>query len=161
MVKNPPAMQETWVQSLGSEDPLKEEIAIHSSIIAWSPHGQRSLAGYSSWDHKESYMTEQLTKHSTRKEGSWRRNTGVVTVNNNKSGKHLLNLRQGKELSKLVLLVDFQNIRVWKWKVRTSLWYWLTPISSFPAGEKGAITSYFSLKTLKQRDWVSCLPSHS
>ena len=64
-VKNPPAMQETWVQSLGSEDPLKEEMAIHSSIVAWSPHGQRSLAGYSSWDHKELYMTEQLTKHST------------------------------------------------------------------------------------------------
>ena len=35
MVKNPPAMQETWVQSLGQEDSLEKEMAIHSSILAW------------------------------------------------------------------------------------------------------------------------------
>ena len=35
MVKNPPAMQETWVHSLGWEDPLEEGIATHSSILAW------------------------------------------------------------------------------------------------------------------------------
>ena len=35
MVKNLPAMQATWVQSLGQEDPLEEEIATHSSILAW------------------------------------------------------------------------------------------------------------------------------
>ena len=35
MVKNLPAMQETRVQSLGPEDPLEEEMAIHSSILAW------------------------------------------------------------------------------------------------------------------------------
>ena len=35
MVKNPPAMQETWVQSLSWEDPLEEEIATHYSILAW------------------------------------------------------------------------------------------------------------------------------
>ena len=35
MVKNPPAMWETWVQSLGWEDPLEEGIATHSSILAW------------------------------------------------------------------------------------------------------------------------------
>ena len=35
MVKNPPAMQEAWVQSLGWEDPLEEGMAIHSSILAW------------------------------------------------------------------------------------------------------------------------------
>ena len=34
-VKNLPAMQETWVQSLGQEDPLCEEMATHSSILAW------------------------------------------------------------------------------------------------------------------------------
>ena len=34
-VKNPPAMQETWVQSLGWEDPLEKEMAMHSSILAW------------------------------------------------------------------------------------------------------------------------------
>ena len=35
MVKNLPAMQETQVQSLGEEDPLEKELAIHSSILAW------------------------------------------------------------------------------------------------------------------------------
>ena len=34
-VKNPTAMQETWVRSLGWEDPLEEGMATHSSILAW------------------------------------------------------------------------------------------------------------------------------
>ena len=34
-VKNPPAMWETWVQSLGWEDPLEKGIATHSNILAW------------------------------------------------------------------------------------------------------------------------------
>ena len=35
VVKKPPAMQETWVQFLGQEDPLEREMATHSSILAW------------------------------------------------------------------------------------------------------------------------------
>ena len=35
MVKNPPAMQETWIWTLGWEDPLEKEMATHSSIPAW------------------------------------------------------------------------------------------------------------------------------
>ena len=35
MVRNLPAMQETWVQSLGQEDPLEKGMATHSSILAW------------------------------------------------------------------------------------------------------------------------------
>ena len=35
LVKNPPAMQETWVQSLSWEDPLEKGTATHSSILAW------------------------------------------------------------------------------------------------------------------------------
>ena len=35
MVKSPPAMQETWVPSLGCEDPLEKGMATHSSILAW------------------------------------------------------------------------------------------------------------------------------
>ena len=54
MVKNLPAMQETWVQSLGWEDPLEKETATHSSILtSGKPHRQRSLVGYSPWGHKE------------------------------------------------------------------------------------------------------------
>ena len=36
LVKNPPAVQETWVRSLGWEDPLEKEIATHSSVLAWT-----------------------------------------------------------------------------------------------------------------------------
>ena len=35
MVKNPPVMRETWVKSLGWDDPLEERMATHSSILAW------------------------------------------------------------------------------------------------------------------------------
>ena len=35
LVKNPPAMQETWVRSLGREDPLEKGKATHSSMLAW------------------------------------------------------------------------------------------------------------------------------
>ena len=57
MVKNPPAMQETWVQSLGWEDPLKEDMVTHPSILAWRiPMDRGSLVG--SWDCKESDTTE-------------------------------------------------------------------------------------------------------
>ena len=49
LVKNPPAMQETWVRSLGWEDPLEKGTATHSSILAWriswteEPGGIRSI----------------------------------------------------------------------------------------------------------------------
>ena len=45
-------MQDTWVQSLGQEDPLEKEMATLSSILAGKFHGQRSLVGYSPWGHK-------------------------------------------------------------------------------------------------------------
>ena len=35
MVKNPPAIQETWLRSLNQEDPLEKGMATHSSILAW------------------------------------------------------------------------------------------------------------------------------
>ena len=47
MVKNRPAVQEIWVQSLGYKDPLKEDMATHSSTLAWRIPQMRSLAGYS------------------------------------------------------------------------------------------------------------------
>ena len=51
-VKNLPVMQEMQVQPLGLEDPLEEEMATHSSILAWRIPGQKSLAGYSPWGCK-------------------------------------------------------------------------------------------------------------
>ena len=44
MVKNPPVMEETWVRSLGWEDPLEEEMVTHSSILAWKIPLTESLA---------------------------------------------------------------------------------------------------------------------
>ena len=52
VVKNLPAMWETWVQSLGREDPLKEEMSTHSSILAWIIPWTEEL-GYRLWGHKE------------------------------------------------------------------------------------------------------------
>ena len=57
MVKNPPAVQETRVPSLGLEDPLEKGVATHSSVLVWRSHGLRSLAGYSPQGHEESDTT--------------------------------------------------------------------------------------------------------
>ena len=58
MVKNLPAMQETWLRSLGWADPLEKGMATHSRILAQKSHGQGVLEGCSPWDHKELDMTE-------------------------------------------------------------------------------------------------------
>ena len=50
LVKNPPAMQETWVQSLGWEDPLEKRKATHSSIVAWrTPWTAHGVAKSRTW----------------------------------------------------------------------------------------------------------------
>ena len=46
-VKSLPAKWETWVRSLGQEDPLEKKLAAHSGTFAWRIHGQRSLVGFS------------------------------------------------------------------------------------------------------------------
>ena len=60
MVKHLPIMWETWVWSLGQEDPLEKEIATHSSTLPGKSHGQRSLVGYILWGCKELDTTEWL-----------------------------------------------------------------------------------------------------
>ena len=51
LVKNLPAMQETWVRSLGWENPLKKGKASHSSILVWR-------ISWTAWGHKELDTTE-------------------------------------------------------------------------------------------------------
>ena len=59
MVKNPPAMRETWVRSLGQEDPLEKGTATHSSILAWRiPWTIQSMES-----HKCSFPTVWLIGH--------------------------------------------------------------------------------------------------
>ena len=53
LVKNLPAMQETWVRSLGWEDPLEKGTATYSSCLAWRL--------YNPWVRKESDTTERLS----------------------------------------------------------------------------------------------------
>ena len=60
MVRNLPEMRETWVQSLGGEDPLEKEMATHSSILAWrvlwteEPGGLLSM-GWQGWTQLSDY----------------------------------------------------------------------------------------------------------
>ena len=59
MVKNLPAMPETWVRSLDWEDPLEEGVVTHSSILAWRiPRDKGAWHDYSLWGLKELDTTE-------------------------------------------------------------------------------------------------------
>ena len=59
MVKRLSTMQETWVRSLGQEDSMEKEMAIHSSTLAWKiPWMEELGAGYCPWGRKELGMTE-------------------------------------------------------------------------------------------------------
>ena len=65
MVKNLPAIQETWVQSLGQEDPLEKGIATHSSILAWEiPWTEEPGKLESMGSPKESDTTEHLNNYN-------------------------------------------------------------------------------------------------
>ena len=62
MIKNPPAMQETWVRSLVWEDPLEKGMKLTPVFVLENSHGNSSLAGYSPWGHKE-LDTTGVIKH--------------------------------------------------------------------------------------------------
>ena len=64
MVKNLPAMQETWDRSLGWKDPLGKGMASHSSILAGEIPGTEE-PGHSLWGCKELDTTDRLEQHST------------------------------------------------------------------------------------------------
>ena len=53
-----------WVQFLGREDPLEEEMATHSGILSGKSHGQRSLAGYSPKSHSQTQLSAQTHKYT-------------------------------------------------------------------------------------------------
>ena len=85
LVKNLPATQETWVQSLGWEDPLEEGMATHSSILVWRI--RMDIEAWRATVHSvtESNMTEQL---STAQHSTWFRETPKVQI-------HSLSLTDG------------------------------------------------------------------
>ena len=57
-VKSLPAMWESWVQSLGREDPLEKEMATHSSLLAWRTPWTEEPGGLQFMGHKESDTTQ-------------------------------------------------------------------------------------------------------
>ena len=63
MVKNLSAMQETWVPSLGCEDPLEKGMATHSSMLAWRIPWTEEPEDFSPWVQKEPDTTERPSLH--------------------------------------------------------------------------------------------------
>ena len=61
LVKNPPAKQETWVQSLGWEEPLEKDMETHPSILAWRIPCTEEPGGLPVRGTAESDTTERLT----------------------------------------------------------------------------------------------------
>ena len=70
-VKNLPAIQETWVRSLGREDPLEEEMPIHASIHAWKIPWTEEPGGYRPWGQKESDMTGRVSMSASIPLSKW------------------------------------------------------------------------------------------
>ena len=67
MVKNLPSMQETWVGKI----PWRRKWQPTPVLLSGESHGQRSLVGYSLWDHRESDTAERLSTHSNRNLDYW------------------------------------------------------------------------------------------
>ena len=65
IVRNPPAMQKTWVLSLGQEDSLEKGVATHFSILIWRIPWTEEPGKLCPWGHKELDMAERLI-HSCR-----------------------------------------------------------------------------------------------
>ena len=74
LVKNPPAMQETWVRSLGWEDPLGKGMATHSSILDWRiPGSQRVRRDWVAFTFTFNHLTDLHQHHAIKasRNGDW------------------------------------------------------------------------------------------
>ena len=68
MLKNLPAMQETWVHSLGRQDPLEKGMATHSNILAWRIPWTEELGGVQSMgSQRDGHGPEKVSFHSSLK----------------------------------------------------------------------------------------------
>ena len=82
-------MQEAWVQSLGQEDPLEKEMAIHSSILAWRIPWTEEPGRLQSMGSQASDTTERLNHHHHHIVELWR--TSCQAIRNNKNKKIVIN----------------------------------------------------------------------
>ena len=79
MVKNPPSVKETWVQSLSREDPLEKEMATHSSILVWRIPWTEEPGRLQSMGLKELDTTYQLKRE---RDGIWNCETNFFAIMN-------------------------------------------------------------------------------
>ena len=106
---------ETQVWSLSQEDPLKEEMATHSSILAWKI--QRSLVGYSPWGCRFGAQTRLSTTQQNRHH-QIKENTGPLTVQIKERKKIHPESRQGRSLGEPASLLLPQTKKIKKRKER-------------------------------------------
>ena len=84
-----PAMQETWVQSLGWEDPLEKEMATHSSILAWRIPWREEPGGLQAMGLQTSDTIERLHFHFHSISGFSKENNGIISINSMEKVKYL------------------------------------------------------------------------
>ena len=80
MVKNLPAVQESWVPSLGREDPLEEETATHSSVLAWRSPRAEKPGRLQSMGLQELHVTDRLSHTRNNAHGLKRNESGSYGV---------------------------------------------------------------------------------
>ena len=88
--KNLPEVQETWVQTLGQEDPPEKGKATHSRILTWRIPWTEEPGGYSPWGQKESDITEWLTSPFSASCKSSRKTDGEAA--SRQQGEHSIGL---------------------------------------------------------------------
>ena len=119
VIKTPPAKQNTWVWSLGQEDPLEKEKAVHSSILAWKiPWTEKPSKATVHGVCKESDMTEWLNNNNTLFQIllTTSKSNALVLYNNNscsRSGKcfkKICNRFRSPAVQRLVIIYKFSKV---------------------------------------------------
>ena len=95
VVKNPPVMRETWIRSLGQEDPLEKEMATHSGILAWEiswTEESGKLESIESQRVRHDWATNtQIQAYCARGEGEGSGITGSKTLESVPQGRQCQN----------------------------------------------------------------------
>ena len=124
MMKNLPAMQETWFRCLGWEDPWRRERLPTPVFLPGEVHGQRSLAGCNPWRCKESDTTEWLTHRQTDRQTHTHTVISVLGLEPSKSDSEVYaQVLRWTWWGGSVLRISFLKACVWGWN-QTKAWHW-------------------------------------